>query len=160
MSHPAPRRRSDSAGIALVILALAAGCGAAYHGPVAPGMNARRWVSLQTLSSRELGCPQAELVHRYLGAHEHEMSGCDAAGTYVLRCHFGNCRWVPDVRFVATGHLGCIHSSLEVRVLGPGKRRVTGCGKEATYVLIQNLSSLAGSSGWVLDNDSRDRLGL
>ncbi len=148
---------------ALLLLAATAellACGAAYHGPVAPSMNARRWASLQTLAARELSCPAPELVHRYLGANEHEMSGCDVAGTYLLRCHYGNCRWTPDVRFAATEHMGCIVSSLSVRVLGARKRRVTGCGKEATYLLIQNLSSLSESSGWVPDNESRDRLGL
>lgn len=145
--------------LSTLTLALAVpGCGgprAALSATVFPGdtlVTGRRLESLARQFERDYGCTEADTITvSGLAPGVYNVDGCAHTRDYQLQCRPGAygqiCEWVAfeDLSVHAGRDFSCDPAALDIQVMSPNTRSVSGCGFRAVYMM-----QCAGSCAWIL----------
>lgn len=137
---------------ALFCLAGACGGGSSQSTfPDGPGMNARRFATLQQKAEGQLRCAPEQITYRFVeswaqNSHLYVAEGCGSLLETVLACS-GYCNWIDLPTTRAAFDLQCSEGQLTRTYLGGGALGYSGCGRTVTYLTVgQTWVANTGSS--------------
>jgi|688.fasta_scaffold779116_1 hypothetical protein len=138
--------------LSLVVGVVLSGCHA--HSSVkalGPGMNPRREGNLREAASRELACPNDQLVTSFVesiegNAHIYRVTGCSKTYDSILFCLMGTCSWTETPEKRAAFDLQCPQEQLKRTYLGNATFGMAGCGKTVSYLYVNGrlVGNVAG----------------
>lgn len=100
------------------------------------GIDRVRYMELREMAKTKLTCDANDIRYQYLGEKLHLLSGCGKKIWYLVFSLNG--KWVKTESFhpKASHELKCRLDNLEATRTDENMWNVSGCGKQATYILI------------------------